>query len=64
MTRAMVCLIKGDFAGYVKYNFMALPTLIVVYFCIHQTKKTKMVTNILAYLVGVGVMIRYLIIIT
>lgn len=64
MTRAMICLIKGDIVGYVNYNFMALPTFIVLYLGFHKPKPLIKITNVLTFIVAVGVLIRYIYIFT
>ena len=64
MTRAMKCLIKGDIIGYINFNFMALPTFIVLYLGFHKPKPLIKITNILTCFVAVGVLIRYIYIFT
>ncbi|MBQ9104472.1 MAG: DUF2752 domain-containing protein [Clostridia bacterium] len=60
MTRAMLCLLSGDINGYINYNFMALPTALVVYGCLHTTGKYNKLFNYIAIVVAIAVLMRYI----
>ena len=62
MTRSIICLINGDVLGYLSYNFLALPTFLVVYLSFHIKKeKTKKIMNALIIVLALMIFLRYII---
>lgn len=59
MTRAICRLIVGDIKGYIDYNFLALPTAICFYACLHASGRVKKWVNILTVVLAVGIIIKY-----
>lgn len=62
MTRAMLCLFNGNVRGYFAYNYLALPTAVVVYGLLHARGKAKKVFNFLAIALALLLITRFLII--
>ncbi len=63
MTRAILCLIKFDFNGYFRLNWLALPTLVIIYFYFHlQTKKYEKFFNIVLIVLGLAILMRFILI--
>ncbi|MBR2869874.1 MAG: DUF2752 domain-containing protein [Clostridia bacterium] len=60
MTRAVICLLNGDIEGYIGYNYMAVPTFIAIYGCLHTKGKAKRIFDVYACVVGVCVALRYI----
>lgn len=58
-TRALFCLIKGDFKGYVSFNYLALPLVLSLYGCLHFKGKLGKVFNIAVVIVAVCLIIKY-----
>ena len=60
VTRALVCFLNADIEGYIEYNFLAIPFLLVLYGCLHFTNRLKQAFNFLAIIIAVALMIRYI----
>lgn len=61
MTRAMICLVKLDFNGYMSENFMAVPVALCFYLQLHCFKgKFKKVLDVFTVLVAIITFIKYL----
>lgn len=61
MTRAMICLVKLDFNGYMRENFMAVPVALCFYLQLHFEKgRFKKALDVFTVLVAIITFIKYL----
>ena len=60
MSRAILCLLKGDIRGYFSFNYLALPTLIGFYALLHVSERTKKFVNIYAVILAVCILIKFI----
>ncbi len=62
MTRSIVCLLKGDILGYFRFNYLGLPTLLVIYLTFHiQNEKSKKIMNVICIALALAILLRYII---
>lgn len=61
MTRAVICLVKLDFNGYMNENFMAVPVALCFYLQLHCVEGNfKKVLDVFTVLVAIIAFIKYL----
>ena len=62
LTRSLICLLKGDIHGYFEFNFLSLPTLLILYLSFHiKNEKIKKILNVLIIALALAIFIRYII---